>query len=131
MNQLSLQEIIARGRYLFSGAPKRFQVFKMINDKRTGKDIARKVGRSQSSVLQDIQKMKDFGLILSRRDDDGNLVKEEGSVVFEKNSIVKHISNSHFEPIANVKSLNKESIGKKTYKSKTSKKFMFQMKRKF
>ena len=55
---MELQELISRGRFLFSGAIKRFEIFKLINGKKSAKEIAIKVDRSFSSVLQDIEKME-------------------------------------------------------------------------
>ena len=48
-------------RLLFSGAPKRLEAFKLVNGKRSSKDISRKTGRSLSSVLNDIKIMRDMG----------------------------------------------------------------------
>lgn len=58
-----LQELISRARFIFSGAPKRLDVFKLINGKNSTKDIAKKTGRSLSSLLQDVEKLRDLELI--------------------------------------------------------------------
>ena len=41
---MELQELISRGRFVFSGAPKRLEVFRLINGKRNTKEIAIKIG---------------------------------------------------------------------------------------
>lgn len=118
----SLQELISRARHIFSGAPKRYDVFKLINGKLSAKEIARKVGRSHSSVLQDIQKMKDFGLILEKKDKAGNIVKKEGSKIFEKAPLTKHISYSYFKDVAHPVVLSKKyGVSKKIKVSTASK----------
>ena len=60
---MELQELISRGRFIFSNAPKRLEVFKLINGKRSTKEIAIKLGRSLPSTLNDIRKLKDMGLV--------------------------------------------------------------------
>lgn len=111
---MSLQEIISRSRFIFSGAPKRLEVFKLINGKLSAKEIARKVGRSHSSVLNDIKKLRDFGLIKEKKDRAENILKKEGSLIFEKTPLVKHIPHSYFEDVADTVILSKkESISKK------------------
>ncbi len=55
---MELQELISRGRFIFSGAPKRLEVFKLINGKRSTKDLARETGRSHNSILNDIKKWR-------------------------------------------------------------------------
>lgn len=110
MNGVSLQEIISRGRFIFSAAPRRFEVFKLMDGKRTAKEIARKVGRSQNAVLNDIKKLRDFGLVVEKRDRDDNPIKKDGSVVFEKSSLAKHIPDSYFIGVANTRVLAKAKI---------------------
>jgi len=99
---MEIQELIARGRLLFSGAPKRFEVFNLVNGKRSAKDIARKIGRPLSSILQDLQKTRDMGLILPKRDKQGDIVKKDGSIVHEKDPAVRHLPKTYFEDFAKV-----------------------------
>lgn len=110
MNGPGLQEIISRGRFIFSGAPRRFEVFKLIDGRRTAKDIARKIGRSQNAVLNDIKKLRDLDLVFEKRDRDDNPIKKDGSVVFEKSSLAKHIPNSYFSGVADTRVLAKAKI---------------------
>jgi DNA-binding transcriptional ArsR family regulator len=105
----SLQEMISRGRFIFSRAPRRFEVFKLINGKLNTKEIAKKVGRSHSSVLQDMEKLRDFGLISEKRDKEGKIVKKEKCIVYEKAPLVKHINYSYFQDIANTVALSKRN----------------------
>jgi hypothetical protein len=94
---MDIQELISRGRFIFSGAPKRFEVFKLVNGKRSAKEIARKSGRGLSPTLADLQKAKDMGLIRPREDRNGRIVKKENSLVYEKDPLVRHISISYFQ----------------------------------
>jgi len=120
MESVGLQEMILRGRFIFSKAPKRFEVFSLVNGKRTGKDIARKVGRSQSSVLQDIQMLRDFGLVVEKKDSDGNIARKSGSTVFEKTPFAKHIPDSYFRGVADTRVLAKQRLDSKRVRSSTS-----------
>src|SRR6056297_474671 len=104
---MDLQELISRGRFLFSGAEKRLQIFKLINGKNSAKDISKKVGRSLSAVLQDIQKLKDFELVTEKTDGNNNLIKKENSAIYEKNSLVKHVPLNYFQPVADTRKIAK------------------------
>jgi DNA-binding Lrp family transcriptional regulator len=106
-----LQELISRARFIFSGAPKRFDVYNLINGKRSTKDISKKTGRSLSSVLQDIEKLKDLELIQERQFKNGFL-KKDGASVFEKTPIIKHVSKSYFRDVSSTSKLSKKRISK-------------------
>jgi Schlafen, AlbA_2 len=102
---VELQEMIARGRFVFSGAPKRLEAFGLVNGSSTTKDIARKSRRSLESVLNDLQKLADMGLIREKLDTNGRTVKREGATVFEKEPLVRHIPLSYFGPVADTTKL--------------------------
>jgi len=113
-----LQELISRGRFIFSNAPKRLEVFKLIDGKRSTKEIARKTGRSFTSVLNDIKKLRDMELIKEKMDSEGNIVKKEGAIVYEKVRLIKHVSLSYFQEVAETSKLVKKIPTRevKTYK---------------
>ncbi|MFA4890020.1 MAG: RNA-binding domain-containing protein [Candidatus Paceibacterota bacterium] len=94
---MNLQELVARARLLFEGAPKRRQVFNLVNGKKSGKELARKSGKSLSATLQDLQKMKDLELITFKINDDGTTLKKENSTVYEQAPLLKHLPNSYFD----------------------------------
>ncbi|MFA6285216.1 MAG: ATP-binding protein [Parcubacteria group bacterium] len=94
---MNLQELVARARLLFEGAPKRRQVFDLVNGKGSGKEIARKSGKSLSAALQDLQKMKDLELIIPRQHDNGDIIRKEGSIVYAQVPLLKHLSRSYFD----------------------------------
>lgn len=113
---INLQEIISRTRFILSGAPKRRDVFKLINGKNSTKEIAKKTGRSLSSILQDIEKLKDLEIIQEKKIYD-TVVKKEGASVFEKTSLIKHIPDTYFNDVANTAKLVKKEDNK-THKFK-------------
>lgn len=94
---MELQELISRARLLFSSAPKRHAVFNLINGKKSAKEIAIKTGKSLSATLQDLQKMKDLELVNPKENEEGDIVKKDNSIVYEKNPILKHLSTTYFE----------------------------------
>lgn len=107
---MELQELVARARILFQGAPKRVLVFDLVNGKRSAKDMARQSGRSLSATLADLQKMKDMELLRYRRDSEGKPVRKSDSIVYEKDPILKHLSKNYFEePTRLPKSRKKKS----------------------
>lgn len=110
-----LQELISRGRFIFSGAEKRKKVFELINGKRTSKEISEKTRRSLSSVIQDIEKLRDFELVSIKIDKGNKAVKKNGALVYEKSPLVKHVSMSYFHPTSKIK---KVTITRKNSKPK-------------
>jgi len=93
---MELQELITRGRFLFSGAPKRLEVFKNVDGKRSTKEIALVSGRSHVTTLIDLRKMKDCGLIQEKLTD-GKPVKKDDCAVFEKLPLVNQVPLSYFK----------------------------------
>jgi len=93
---MELQELISRGRILFSGAPKRLEVFKLVNGRRNAKEIAKKVGKPLVPTLNDLQKMKNMELLKIKQDKDGKPVKKDNSIVYEKVSLLQYTTISYF-----------------------------------
>ena len=107
---MELQELISRGRMLFSGAEKRLRVYELVNGKRTAKDIARATRRSHSSVSQDLQKMRDLGLIQTKSNNEGVGIKKEGGLIAEKVPLLRHVPQSYFsDPVKAKKRMPKPS----------------------
>jgi len=118
---MDLQELIARGRFLFSGAEKRFQIFRLVNGKLSSKAIANKVKRSLSSVLQDIEKLRNFDLITEKKDNAGNIIKKESSAVYEKTALAKNIPLNYFNEVADTKKILKAKTEKSAKLTKGNK----------
>jgi len=93
---MELQELVARARLLFSGAPKRFVVFNLVNGKKSAKEIARKSGKSLSATLQDLQKMRELELITPKKNKARLTLRKDNSIVYEKTPLLKHLPNSYF-----------------------------------
>lgn len=115
-----LQELISRGRLIFSGAAKRFEVFKLINGKKSTKEIARKTGRSLSSILQDIEKLKNMELVRGKTDKKGKVVRKEKASVYEKLPLIKHVSLSYFKDVADTNKLARRVVIKRSKLAKQS-----------
>lgn len=109
---VDLQELISRGRFLFSSAPKRKEIFNFINGKRSTKEIATKTGRSLSAVIQDIEKLRDLELVKEKMNGD-NIVKKDDATVFEKVPLIKHVSTSYFASVSKTNKIVKEKTSKK------------------
>jgi len=81
---------------LFQASPKRRKVFELVNGKRSAKEISRKTGRTVNAVLDELRQMKD--LELTRRVmEEGKPLKRDGSFVYEKTPLVKHVSPTYFD----------------------------------
>lgn len=107
----NLQETILRARFIFSNAPKRYEVFRNINGKNSTKDIAIKTTRSLSAVCQDIEKLKDFELIKEKNDKNG-YIKKDGATVYEKCHLIKHVPDSFFSDIFDSKKITTQKTDK-------------------
>lgn len=94
---MEIQELISRARIVFSGATKRFEAFNLVNGKNSTKDISVKMGRTLSPTLQDLQKMRDLGLINAKLDSKGNVIKKDGAIVYEKVPTIRHLSKIYFQ----------------------------------
>lgn len=100
IDMVDLQELISRARFIFQNAPRRLQVFKLTNGKRSTKDVARKTGRSMSSVLQDIEKLRDMELIEEKKDKRGNAIKKDRAAVYQKTALIKHVALGYFRDVS-------------------------------
>lgn len=113
---MDLQELVSRARILFSEAPKRLEVFKQVNGKRNGKEIAISAGKPYVSTLHDLQKMRDLELIAPRIDKDGEIHKVDSSIVYEKVPLIRHMPISYFNDPTQV---SKETVKAKRLSGKT------------
>ncbi|MFY9912261.1 MAG: RNA-binding domain-containing protein [Candidatus Sulfotelmatobacter sp.] len=60
---MDLQELITRARFLFSGAPERLALFKLVNGREDAQQLAAKTRRHVNNVRRDLNKLRDAGLI--------------------------------------------------------------------
>jgi hypothetical protein len=112
---MDLQEAIIRGRFIFNDAPKRLEVFKNVNGKNNTKEIARKVGKTLIATLNDLKKMEGLEIINPKKDSNGNILKKDKSLIYEKSSLFNAISIKYFENQEKGQSkIDSESVNKKT-----------------
>lgn len=114
---MELQELITRGQILLAKAPKRFEVFKLVNGRRNAKDIALKTGKPIRSTLDDLKKMRVLELIRYKKDKNGEIIKKENSFIYEKNPLLQHIPLSHYFDPTKVKKQQEEVKSKKQMKA--------------
>lgn len=107
-----LQELIIRGRLIFDGAPKRLEIFGLINGKRSTKEIKTKTKRPFTAILHDIEKLRDVELIREKKQGDV-VVRKDGATVYEKMPLVKHVPLSYFEPVSKAGELSKQVVRRK------------------
>jgi len=93
---MDLQELIARGRFVFSKAPERLGVFGLVNGKRTASDIAGMLKRHANNIRRDLKRLSDAELIQVRRDIDGRPVKIGGFTVYEKTPLARTVPIAYF-----------------------------------
>ncbi len=91
-----------RGRFLFSRAPGRLSVFSLVNGRRSAKVIAKEADKRLTNTLRDLQALRDVGLIELRRTGDGKSLKKDGSLVYEKAAVARHIPVSYFQRPARI-----------------------------
>jgi hypothetical protein len=110
---VDLQELIVRGRMIFEGADKRFEVFELIQGRRSTIEIARKTGRALSAVDRDIEKLRDIELVREKTDGKGNIVKVDGSIVYEKTPLIRHVPIAYFRSVADTSKLVRKASTEK------------------
>lgn len=89
---MDLQELVVRGRFLFSGAPDRLRVFERVNGKRTAKELAAALRRDVTAVLHDLARLRDAGLIEARRDPSTTAaLKKDGAILYDKLPLARTI----------------------------------------
>ncbi|MCP4364596.1 MAG: ATP-binding protein [Planctomycetes bacterium] len=93
---MDLQELVFRGRFIFSSAPLRLEVFSLVNGRRSAKEIGIKTGKSASATLNDLKKIAEMELINTRTGSDGKIVRKDGSVIYEKVPLARSIPLSYF-----------------------------------
>jgi hypothetical protein len=119
---MELQELISRGRFVFSGAPKRLEVFRLTDGRRNTKEIAIRSGRGVNATLNDIKKFKDLGLIEPKKDGSGKIAEKDGCIIYEKVPELKHVPLSYFQNASGgkMKVLTKERVSKSFRRNKLS-----------
>ncbi|HHX87370.1 MAG TPA: hypothetical protein GX693_04220 [Firmicutes bacterium] len=108
-----LQEMIIRARFVFANSPQRLEVFRLVNGRLTVREISLKLGRSASNVGKEIKMMRDLGIINVKLAADGNAMKKGGAIIYDKNSLLKHVSKSYFQNVSDTAKFKKATLHKK------------------
>jgi predicted transcriptional regulator len=74
---MDLQELISRGRFIFAGAPERLTVYKLVDGRKTAKDLAKLAKRHVNNVQRDLRQLANIGLIEEKKKD-GQVSKRDG-----------------------------------------------------
>ncbi len=93
---MDLQELITRGRFIFSRAQERLRVFELVNGRRNTVEIAKTTHRHVNNVSRDLRLLADGGLIQSKETKDGNALKIDGFPVYEKVPLARTIPTTYF-----------------------------------
>ena len=92
---MNLQEVIVRGRFIFSKSPEKLKVFEVINGKRNTREIAEQLDRHVNAVRRDLRLIEDIGLIQQVLTD-GEPLRKDGLPVYEKIPIAGTIPIRYF-----------------------------------
>src|SRR5437879_4234925 len=87
---------------MFSRAPARLRVFGLVNGRRSAKAIAKEASRQLTNTLRDLQALRDVGLIELKLDEAGRSLKKDGSFVYEKAPVARHVPMSYFQRPARI-----------------------------
>ncbi len=93
---MDLQELITRGRFVFSKAPERVGVFNLVNGRRTAADVARSLNRHVNNVHRDLKLLSNAGLIQERAGRDGKPLRVKGFTIYEKAPLAQAVPATYF-----------------------------------
>ena len=94
---MDLQELITRGRFVMGNAPARQEVFRLVNGRRTARDIAAETKRPMNAVSNDLRTLLDAELVRPRTGPSGAGVQKDGAAVLEKVPLARTVKLSLFQ----------------------------------
>src|ERR1017187_1403671 len=113
---MDLQELISRGRFIFAGAAERLGVYRLVDGRKTAKELARLTKRHVNNVHRDLRQLADVGLIEERKKD-GQVLAKDGFTLYEKTPLARTVPITYFSgptklrrssaPVASLKSRTK------------------------
>jgi predicted HTH transcriptional regulator len=109
---MNLQELISRGRFIFAGAPERLGVYKLVDGRRTAKDLAKVTKRHINNVHRDLRRLADIGLIEERKKE-GENVEKDGFSLYQKTPLARTVPISYFS--GPVRLLKAKGVARVTY----------------
>src|SRR5579872_3291412 len=92
---MDLQELISRGRFIFSRAARRLDVYKLVDGRRTAKDIAKLLKRHVNNIHRDLRALADVELIQERQKG-GQTITKDGFALYEKTPLARAVPISYF-----------------------------------
>jgi len=95
MSSTNLQELITRGRFIFSRYSHSLDVFKLVNGRKNTKEIASASEKTLVLTLQNLKRLKDNGLIQTKISN-GKTLEKSGCIVYEKVPILNHVPIGYF-----------------------------------
>lgn len=116
---MDIQELISRGRFIFSGAPMRLKVFSFVNGRKSAKEIAKQVGKSINATLNDLKKITNMDLICPKKNSNGDILKKAGSIIYEKTPLARNIPPSYFKGTTKLKRNSTKKETKKAPRSRS------------
>jgi predicted HTH transcriptional regulator len=93
---MDLQELIARGRFIFSGAPERLARFHLVDGRQNAQQLAKRTRHHVNNVRRDLTKMRDAGLIQAKLDRNGSEQQLSGFPVYEKVPLARAVPARYF-----------------------------------
>lgn len=93
---MDLQELITRGRFIFSKAPERLRLFELVNGRCNTQGLAKTTRRHVNSIRRDLQLLSDGGLIQAKEGKDGTPLKVSGFPVYEKVPLARTVPTAYF-----------------------------------
>lgn len=92
---MDLQELISRGRFVFSGAPERLWLYKLVDGRKTAANLAKLTKRHVNNVHRDLRKLADVGLIEEKKKN-GETVTKDGFTLYERAPLARAVPISYF-----------------------------------
>ena len=108
-----LQEMILRARFILANAPRRLEVFRLVNARLSTKEISLKLGRKINNVGRDLQMMREYEIIKEKINKNGDILKKDGAIVYEKHPLLKYVPESYFKDVSDTTKLRKTPLHKK------------------
>lgn len=93
---MDLQELITRGRFIFSKAPERLRLFELLNGRRNTPDLSKITHRHVNNISRDLKLLLDGGLIQPKEGRNGDFLKVNGFSVCEKVPLARTVPTSYF-----------------------------------
>jgi predicted HTH transcriptional regulator len=106
---MNLQELISRGRFIFSGAPEKLRIYRLVDGRRTANDLAKLTKRHVNNVHRDLRRLADVEL-LQQRMKGGEPIVKDGFALYEKTALARSVPLSYFS--GTVKLPKREQIRK-------------------